>query len=665
MSATVPISAAEELAPEKARRVRHHLDEVAASHAFAGSKRAQEFLRLIVEHALAGELDSLRERMIGVEMFHRPVDYDTANDSVVRVKATEVRKKLAQYYLERNEPAEIHIEIPAGSYVPRFAFEPLEPASPPKPGQAFPPATESPAVGRWERPTERPDGGTGSAPRRLSVEPHSSSRLTLGLSLTLILVALACYGVFKGRGNAFPMQTPIRSVAILPFENASGDPQQDYFADGMTQELIAELGQVSSLHVISKTSAMSYKGTAKGLPEIARELAVEGIVDGSVLRQGNQVRLSARLVDARTGHPIWNRTYVRDRNDIPALEGQVAQAISDAASIQVSAQAQAQLARAHQVNAEAEDLYLRGMLRLNEGDRENAAGFFRQSIQADPDLAQAHAALANCYGWMGESGALAYEEAFLNQSREAAEAVALDDSLSEAHAELAYAAMNLNWDWATAAKEFRRALALNPSSASVYESYAGFLERTGDSTGAISEAERGRELDPVSLRALSDVGYAYYFSRRYDRAFSLLKRAQTQDENLHYDIFLLGNLYAEMGLYQKSIAEYLKLGDRPHALGHLGNAYARAGQVDAAHKVISELEKHVLRDGEGRYEIALVYAGLGAKNEAFNWLSLAYRTHDKGLTYIEIDPCLDPLRSDPRFAALEQRVGLAVNPTPR
>ena len=659
MSATVPISAAEELAPEKAKLVRHHLDELTTSRAFAGSKRAQEFLRLIVEHALAGELDSLRERMIGAEMFNRPVDYDTANDSVVRVKATEVRKKLAQFYLEREEPADVRIELPAGCYVPRFSFETLEPATPLGLGQAGAAAAALSAARGWKRPAERLDEGAESAPGPGRAKRQGLPWMAVGAALALVVMALAAYGFFKAwRGTSYA-QPAIRSVAILPLENASGDRQQDYFAAGMTQELIAELGQVSGLHVISKNSAMSYKGTTKGLPEIARELSVEGIVEGSVLRQGNQVRLSVRLVDTRSGRAIWNRTYVRGFKDIPALQGQVAQAIADAASIPVTPQAQAQLARARQVSAEAEDLYLHGMLLLNEGDREGAAGLFRQSIEEDPDLAQAHAALANCYGWMGESGALAYEEAFLNQNREAAQAVALDDSLSEAHAELAYAAMNLSWDWSTAAKEFRRALALNPSSASVYESYAGYLERTGDATDAIAEAEKGRELDPVSSRALNDVGYAYYFSRRYDQAFSLLKRAQAEDENLHSDIFLLGNLYAEKGLYEKSIAAYLKLGDHPHALGHLGNAYARAGQKDAARKVISQLEKHVLRDGEGRYEIALVYAALGAKNEAFNWLNIAYRTRDKGLTYIRIDPCLDPLRSDPRFGALEQRVGLA------
>jgi tetratricopeptide (TPR) repeat protein len=300
------------------------------------------------------------------------------------------------------------------------------------------------------------------------------------------------------------------------------------------------------------------------------------------------------------------------------------------------------------------------MLSLNTGDFKNAMAYFQKSVDKDPNSAQAHAALADSYGWMGEDGWLPYTEAFFEQKTEAARAIELDDSLPEGHVELANAAMNLNWDWATAAKEFHRAQELNPNSASIHEKYAVYLERTGNLQEAVREVERGVQLDPVSGRTFRNAAVTYYFSRRYDEALPLVRRAQELNLSLPEYVFPLGDIYAEKGLYAESIREFLKLGDRPHALGHLGNAYARAGKVDAARKTILQLEEHVRKDGLGRYEIALVYAGLGDRNQAFQWLEKSYQAHDEGLTHLKIDPCLDPLRSDPRFDGLLRQVGLAL-----
>jgi TolB-like protein/Tfp pilus assembly protein PilF len=479
------------------------------------------------------------------------------------------------------------------------------------------------------------------------------------LGLILIAAAVSYLG-FRRWFSSSTARPEIRSIAILPLQNLSGDPKQDYFADGMTEELIADLGQLSALRVISSTSTMSYKGTKKKLPEIARELGVEAVVEGSILREANQVRITAELIDARTDHHIWAHTYVRDLTSVLALQGEVAQAIADEISINEQPPEQhVRHPRVWPVNTEAEDLYLQGMLCLNAGDFTGATSYFQKAIDADPNFAQAHAALADCYGWTGEAGGLAYTEAFFKQKTEAARAIELDDSLPEGHAELANAAMNLSWDWATAAKEFHRALELNPSSAIVHQRYAVYLERTGKLPEAIAEVEQGIQFDPVSVRSFRDAGFTYYFSREFDQALGELRKAQERNINLHDDLFLLGDIDAEKGLYAKSISEFLRLGDSPHALGHLGNAYARAGQVHAALNTIRQLEKHVQKNGVGRYEIALVYAGLGDKDEAFAWLEESYKTHNEGLTNLKIDPCLDPLRSDPCFNDLVRRVGFS------
>jgi TolB-like protein len=661
MSTTDPVWEPDELSPQRIGLVRYHLDEVIASHAFAGSKRAQNFLQLIVGHALAGQFDCLRERMIGAEMFGRPIDYDTANDSVVRVKATEVRKKLAQYYLETEKKLPIRIELPSGSYVPRFHFAPLTATTRSQPEVVpFTSGEQNTAQGNGTSEASLKVGGVEAAPRppgqNLWPTAHVLAIVVLGLSL----IAVIGYASFKRWFSGSNAHPEIRSIAILPLENLSGDPGQNYFADGMTDELIADLGQVSALRVISRTSAMSYKGTKKRLPEIARELAVEGVVEGSVLREGNQVRITAQLIDARTDRHLWAHTYVRDMTSVLALQGEVAQAIADEVSINVTPQEQARLARARPVNTEAQDIYLQGMLSLNAGDFKNAMAYFQRAVDKDPNSAQAHAALADSYGWMGESGWLPYTQAFFEQKTEAARAIELDDSLPEGHVELANAAMNLNWDWATAAKEFHRAQELNPNSASIHERYAVYLERTGKLPEAIAEVQRGVELDPLSGRSFRNAGFTYYFSRQYDQALPFVRRAQALNVSLPEYVFPLGDIYAEKGLYAESISEFLKLGDRPHALGHLGNAYARAGKVDAARKTIAQLEEHVRKDGLGRYEIALVYAGLGQRYEAFQWLEDSYKAHDEGLTNLKIDPCLDPLRSDPRFDGLLRRVGLTL-----
>ncbi|MGA2349898.1 MAG: tetratricopeptide repeat protein [Terracidiphilus sp.] len=645
------------LNPKQIGLVRHHLDEITASHAFVGSKRTQDFLHLIIEHALAGDVDALRERMIGAEMFGRPVDYDTGSDSVVRVKATEVRKRLAQYYLEADKRPAVRIELPIGSYVPKFIFDPLETTIPPQNGNLPPVSVQQNSA---QSPMQLAEGLQASEiapPRSSPPKQLRTPRFLIGAALALALLAVIGYALFR-QNRAGSNAGEIRSIAILPLQNLSGDPAQDYFADGMTEELINDLGQVSTLRVISLTSAMSYKGTKKKLPEIARELAVDGIVEGGVQRAGDQVRISAQLIDARTDRPVWGHTYVRDMTSVLAQQGEVAQAIADEIRTNVTPQEQARLARMRLVDPVAQDYYLHGTLRFNSDDCKNAIDDLNKAIAISPNYAPAHAALAACWGRLGESGQMAYKDAFSQQKAEAVKAIGLDDSLPPGHAELANASMTLDWDWATAQTEFHRALQLDPNSAPLHERYAFYLARTGQMREALSEEGRGVDLDPASPRTFHNEGFIYYFCRQYDQALALIHTVRALDIDLPDWNFLLGDVYAEKGMYQDAIRAFIRSGDGPYSLGHLGNAYARAGQTDEALKMISRLQERVRKDGVGRYEIAMVYIGLGRKNDAFKWLDEACKSHDVGLLYLKIDPPLDPLRSDPRFNDLVRRVGL-------
>jgi TolB-like protein/Tfp pilus assembly protein PilF len=640
MPATYPVSNPEEFSPERLGLVRDHLKDVFASKAFAGSKRAQDFLELVVEHALAGRLDSLRERMIGAEMFGRSIDYDTANDAVVRVKATEVRRKLAQYYQESTTASLVRIELPSGSYVPKFHWKSLPDLQTGPPPGDDPPAPVEPAA------------------MTVPGETFRRRRVLAGTLAGVALLAAIGYIGFKVWPRGSPAEPEHHAIAVLPLQNLSGDPRQDYFADSMTEELIADLGQVSASRVISRTSTMTYKGTTKTLPQIAHELGVDTVVEGSVLRQGKQVRITAQLIDAETDHHLWAHSYVRDLNDVLTLQDEVARTIADQIRIAVTPEERARLARPRTVDPEAQELYLQGMQALNTGNPGSAIGYFQKAIDQDPNYAQAHAALADSYGWMGEAGWMPYSEAFPKEKAEAIKAIALDEALPEGHVELAHAAMNLDWDWATEGKEFQRALELNPNSAPVRWAYSNYLERMGRLPEAISELQLALQLDPISSRAFHSSAFGYYYARQYDQALLQMQHASA----LHHEpaelIFPLAVIYVEKGMYDEAMQQFQKLDDQPHALGHMGNAYARIGREAEAREMISRLQKHVQNTGVGRYEIALVYAGLGEKDEAFAWLEKSFAARDKGLTYLKIDPCLDPLRPDPRFQDLVKRVGL-------
>lgn len=640
----------------------HHLDEVVHSRVFLGSKRIQDFLKLIVGHALERDFESLRERMIGAEMFGRPVDYDTGSDAVVRVKANELRKKLAQYYAETSGDLPVRIQLPSGTYVPRFVFntpEPPESASTSPADAALPGHEEQSAPAARDLTEESPASGAkplGSSP---GLSRRSARKLWLMVLCACILLAsLAAIGLKHWYGVS-PARQPIKSIAILPLKNLLGDPKEEYFADGMTEELINALGQVSDLRVISLTSSMSYKGTQKRLPEIARELGVEGVVEGGVLRDGDNVRISVQLFDAKADRPIWSESYLRHLSNNVEWQGEVAQAIGGEILAEITPQEQVRFTRRRLVDPGALDLYLQGVYQTNAHNCSGALGFLEQAIQRAPDYAEAYAALASCYQRMGESGWMPYKQAFSLQEQNAVRAIELDESLAAGHAELSNAVIHMDWDWARAEREIRRAVEINPNSADLHQRYAFFLLQSGHPGEVAAEIQRGISLDPVSQDAFRSEGFNYYYSRQYDQALAVIDTVRTLHIAPPDWSFLLGCVYLEKGKYTESIAEFLKGRSNTHTLGHLGNAYARAGNTNEARKIIEELKEAVRKNGVGSYEIALVYAGLGDKQQAFAWLDESYTAHDVGLAFLRIDPTLDPLRSDPRFNRLLQRVGLA------
>jgi len=382
---------------------------------------------------------------------------------------------------------------------------------------------------------------------------------------------------------------------------------------------------------------------------------VDAVVEGSVFREGNQARIIAQLIDARSDRHIWAASYDRHLSSVLALLGEVAQEIADAVRIALTPEERTRLARGRPVDLQAQDLYLLGQHLMDSGKPQDALPYFKKAVAQYPDFARAHTGLADAYGVLGHSGIMAYSDAFRNQQAEAQRAIALDEALAEAHVQLGIAAENVNWDWGTEETQLKRALELNPSSAPGRWAYCLFLEKVGRFDEALGQAKIALGLDPVSARPYLNAADAFYYAREYDRALVYVKQIP---ETIRQHHFLGGVIYREKGAYDHAINAFLKLADDPHGLGHLGNAYARAGRLADARATIQRLQDHVQKNVIGTYEIAVVYAGLGNKEQAFAWLEKSYSVRDKGLTYLKIDPCIDPLRSDPRFANLLRRVGL-------
>ena len=460
----------------------------------------------------------------------------------------------------------------------------------------------------------------------------------------------------------------LRSIAVLPLDNLSGDPSQDYFVDGMTDELITDLAKVGSLRVISRTSVMRYKGTKKGLPEIARELNVDGIVEGSVTRSGQRVRITAQLLDAPTDQHLWAETYERDLGDALGLQSKVAEAIAQQVRAQLTPQQQAQLRSVRPVNPEAYDAYLRGRFYFTTeftkpDSLRKAQRHFEESIQKDPDFALAYAGLADTYVYLAFSGGLPRDHAYQSAKQALGKALELDDTIGEAHDTLGLLNWRFDWDWNAAEREFDRAIALAPSYSCAHEDRAIYLSFTGRRAEVLAEMTKIDQLDsgPGSSMAGSAV---YYQLRDYPRLIEASRRGLLSDPNDRFQHYYLGVGYEGMGKLLDAISEYQKAIEMSHGdqgpRVSLAGAYLAAGRRAEGENILRGLERKSKSAHASPYLIATIYAALGQKDRAFEFLQKAYLEKDLDLTwFLKADPRVDSLRSDPRFADLLRRVGMS------
>jgi len=483
----------------------------------------------------------------------------------------------------------------------------------------------------------------------------------VGLTVALVLAAALSWILYSQNQSS----SKIRSLAVLPLENLSGDASQDYFADGMTDALIADLGQISALRVISRTSAMAYKRVHRPLPEIARELNVEAVVEGTVLRSGEHVRITAQLIRVPNERHLWAQTYEGDLQDTLALQNSVARAIADQIQITLNPQEEAALGKSRKVNPEAYEAYLKGRYFWNKRTREGlvkAIDYFQHAIDTDPDYARAYSGLADSYALSGdwEYGILSPQDAFPKARVAATKALALDENLSEAHTSLAFIQDLYDWGWASAEKEYRRALALNPGYATAHHWYAWHLIVTGRNGEGIAELKKAESLDPLSLIISADLADALCIAHRYDEAVQQSQKTIEMDPHFAVAHYQLGQALEQEHRHDEAIAEFRRAielaGGNTTFESNLANAYAVSGRKEEAMKIARELESRHSQDSSTDASIALIYLGLGDNDRAMIWLNKAYQARFN--PSILLRPVFDPLRSDPRFQDLLRRIGV-------
>jgi len=494
------------------------------------------------------------------------------------------------------------------------------------------------------------------------------AKLGLAAAIPLVcLLALLAFNVgglrerFNGRGS----QSRIRSVAVLPLENLTGDPSQEYFADGMTDALTTELARISALRVVSRTSAMRYKGSKKPLPEIARELQVDAIVEGAVIRSGDRVRIDAQLIQAAADRHLWAKGYDRKLGDVVALQGELAQAIADEIHIQVTPQERARLAASSPVSPEAYDAYIKGRFLWNERTEKGVtkgAEFFEQAIANDPRYALAYSGLADSYELLGFYGVLPPKEAYSRAKAAATKALEIDPSLAEAHVSLADTRFSLDWDWPGAEAEFKKAIELNPKYDTAYRKYSNYLAGMGRKEESIAAAKKAIEVDPLSITLSTHLAWVYYLTRQYDLAIDQFEKTLEMSSNYARARRDLSLALVEKGRYEDAIREARKGIElsqaSPFMLGAVGYAYAKAGKKGEAQKILRELRELSRTRYVSPFYAAVIHAGLGEKDKAFFFLEKSYQDRAGQLVWLNLYPALDSLRSDARFNELVSRVGL-------
>jgi len=609
------------------------LGKILASGTFAHAERLSRLVRFTVEQTIQGHGDELKEYLLGVKVFDRGESFDPRIDPVVRVEAHRLRSKLKAYYESEGRDDPVRIEYLKGSYAPVFR-------------RGAGPASGADRVRAWVR-----------------------RRKTLAGLAVLLVVTLAIYwvaGALLGTRRPAPVP-PVApaSVAVLPFADVSPEQDQEYFCDGITEELINALAKVEGLRVVSRTSAFEFKGKAYDIRKIGDQLNVSTVLEGSVRKAGNRLRITAQLVKVADGYHLWSGTYDRELKDVFAIQEEISRAIVDALRLRLVGAPNQRLVREETRNLEAYNLYLKGRYHWNKRTEEGlqkSIEYFEQAIREEPNWASIYAAVADSYALLASYGVLPPAYAMPKAKTAALRALGSDDTLAQAHASLGFVRSFYDWDWGGAEREYKRAIELNPGYATARHWYSGCLRALGRLEEAMAEIKRAQELDPLSLAIGRDLGRTYQSSRQFDRAIEQYRRVLELDPNFPSGYVHLGMAYEDKLMHREALAAFQKAralpGGNPLTTGALGHCYAASGNRGEAEKLLEELEGLSGRRYVSPISRALIYIGLGEKDRAFVWLEKAYAEHDPWLAWLKVDPIFDSLRADARFTDLLKRVRL-------
>jgi len=505
-----------------------------------------------------------------------------------------------------------------------------------------------------------PDAPVQIQKQRSKASPRYQRVIIFLLSAGLV-TALLFFFLRNMHWSGSPQPPHPMMLAVLPFQNLSGDASQDYFSDGLTEELITQLGELNGnqLGVIARTSSMMYKHTTKDVGQIGRELGVDYVLESSVRRDGDQVRITVQLIDTKTQVHLWAHSYDREVTHSIAVQEEVARAVAQQIRVKLATREAAQ----HPLNPAGNEAYLRGRYFWNQFTENGfiqAASYFDQAVAADPKFASAYSALSDSYAFLIITNVIPPSEGWPKARDAAQRAVELDGALSDARLSLAHFRMHM-WDWKDADLEFKKALALDPSNAAAHRMYAAYLVSLSRHQEALEEITQAHRLDPLSLTNNAEIVRALYYGRQYEQATEEARKMQLLDPEFPRTHFWLGRVYAQMGKYSEAIAEAERVGPSPDStlrVTEMAYACARAGKRAEAGAFLRELQERSKRGYVPAYDLAVVHLALGEKEAALQWLQRAYDEHDWGLVVLAVEPRLDPVRSDPRFQALLRKVGL-------
>jgi TolB-like protein/DNA-binding winged helix-turn-helix (wHTH) protein/Flp pilus assembly protein TadD len=517
--------------------------------------------------------------------------------------------------------------------------------------------------GEGEISTEQEHGAATRWKQQQSLGTIKRHKVSVAVTLVLSMAAVAAAVYFNPSGGG---GQAIDSLAVLPFVNVDGNPDTEYLTDGITDGLINSLSQLPRLKIMSRNSVFRYKGREMDAQAAGKQLGVRAVLTGRVAPHGDGVSISIELVDARDNRHLWGERYNYKLSEIPAVQAELSRDISENLRLKLSGEDKQRLTKRYTENAEAFDLYLKGRFYLNaltpEEDKKSLE-YFQRAIDKDPRYGPAYAGLAEYYAGVAyavTTSSIPPKEAYSKAKAAALRAVELDDTLAEAHTSLGIIAMLHEWDWNGTEREFKRAISLNPNYVNAHHWYSHYLMYTGRFAESLAESQRVLALDPLDVAMNFHLGFHYFNARQYDQAIAQLQKVLGMDRKYSEAHVILGLVYGQKGLYKEAVTELqqsMGLGGADHR-GNIGRVYAASGKRDEAQKLLNQLQEESKHKYVSPYNGALIYEGLGQKDQAFAWLEKAYEERDSNIINLKVDPQFDSLHSDPRFTDLLRRVGL-------